>query len=473
MWGQLFEYHRISFLKFIFLMPISSSSSSSAHLNAVFRFQTPTFLAEELSGNLYSFKGGLRPVRSRIEALSAMSDQLEIELAVLIKQQNDALSVETEKFLYLTDNIESLKFCVYNCRRLLCSWTSYSVLSQFQLIQLFRRRQRILSLLNLTVKMEECIDISLNFSTPNDFFSSPLTSLQDLRFKLEEKLFQQRNAAIIDIFDSDDMVQFDIFQNFVPNNVFVSNTLFEFIIRIENIERILLRLEICKTKIPKLSEFFSLISESCVELFVISIFLSCGKTVLSRFRDLKLIAILDKHRVYLSALSSVIISVDMEQRVNEIVKDVILLKEIKYHLLSQRSELSVWRQNMKILASDHFQGFEQINRDLAKAQISDPDVIINSVWILVGDCLVSDASLGSDLAEVLSHLSTLLAVKLGTVYELLQLVGSDLTLVFEWALSHVSKVPLPVLQVLVTLSDIENVEELQSALSQLEIVATS
>ena len=433
------------------ILPNSSSSTSTFKLSGqqLSLYSNPDFLVEELAYNVYSWQGGLRPVRSRIEAMSSDLSLLEIAILHILRRNRSQLTAATESFLGYVSEVEVLQVCVSNSRRLLKILEHGSVSSVFQVIQCVRRRSRLLLLLQIVeevVEMKQCVADGLH--------SSKFRSVADLKCVNELNKEYRRSyieflieSAFVDaVWDVRDIEYWDVS------------------VARESFDRCLCRLgswEIvtdahCRYSllvfqvINRLSPF----GEEMFKATYLSMVKGCVSGGLSP-------------RQCIVAISSLDHFYDPE---SEEIGDMHAKTFSRISSDSLCHAIAEWQRNA------HLPNYQTVNKNLIQdvsnfesviaggtnsttlrefTNVYIPNVLIEQVWFFVAVHVVRDSGATEHLLEIVSHLRTISKIThpgWNKLFEFLEMVHHP-DFVFQWCLDNVNKgVPIRVLEALIVVT---------------------
>ena len=150
---------------------MTASSSSSG----VFRYIPEYYLSgsyrdsveAELRQAIFSLKGGLRPVRTRVEALSKLSAMIRTELNKAVNTSSPLLSESTRETDRIAKEVGSLSVCCSNAIRFLRGGPNKYVHTVFRLIRLYTRRSRLFRTFELVENLAEIQGMVSNVTKAN------------------------------------------------------------------------------------------------------------------------------------------------------------------------------------------------------------------------------------------------------------------------------------------------------------------
>ena len=110
--------------------------------------------AVELTQSIYTYKGGLRPIRARIEAMSQVMAMVADDLHRNLRIHDSHIRLAQDQTLKLDAEVKVLQICVSNSRSSLRTHVDEYIQSVFRTLQLRRRRSRGDQLLTLLSKCQ-------------------------------------------------------------------------------------------------------------------------------------------------------------------------------------------------------------------------------------------------------------------------------------------------------------------------------
>ena len=126
----------------------------------------------ELSQPIFSWKVGLRPIRTRIEGLTTLGDAIGDELRRNLRSQEADWKYQASQAQILASDVAKLSVCLSNARMLVQSSQRHSCTKAFRLLQLDRRRGRItetVGLLDRITQMGDVLNSVTKKSVVDDF----------------------------------------------------------------------------------------------------------------------------------------------------------------------------------------------------------------------------------------------------------------------------------------------------------------
>lgn len=178
-------------------------------------------ISSELKENIYSWRGGLRPVRSRIEALTHLEETIAKDLVFQLTGKVELIQSCEADVSHLDREIGVLNVCIMNSRRSVKEATTGFVLPSLRLLQMSRRRSRIrtleaplsqLSAIKSTLDSISKGNIVKSFSSVEDILNQLPTALK-IKGSLQMRLREISNKYRCELWSGLTSTVFDRSQN--------------------------------------------------------------------------------------------------------------------------------------------------------------------------------------------------------------------------------------------------------------------